>query len=480
MTRSISLTLDELQAAKTAQDIQRLFVSRIHHAEPTGETAIQKSIANRVLAFPGDLEKQLHNGGSVVGIAPFSGNTWSVALVNAHGRPRRIRFADGSIVGLDYDYAVKAFLFCYFAVSNRPHSPTVAASILSLVTATPAGPLPFQNDLWAYAWHTDQDLARSVFADIVDFIVLHEAGHVYLDRHDSGFLQMVVVDPALAAGGVQTVFGPDCVVTEFSVGTQRRSLWQQVVLPGQDPRLILPATDASEQDEYAPDIFALLTRYVLDSQGKPDPRLVHRVTPARMLLWNLLFVYETVVAESMSAGIANQDMLEIRRRNAGRQHTHPHTHSRVSVLHFHIADLARRLGMSSADTMMEQCGTIYDLLWSDRFWTAVYLAANAHGKPSDDPKNEEWVRAFDTMDARLGSAHKALRPSVKCLVIKSYGELCGLATAVARRIVPLERFSSFERQIGDRIIRGLAEDPHFGDHLAPLARAMTDMPKTGR
>lgn len=479
MTRSISLNLDELQAAKTAQDVQRLFVSRLQTAEQTHETAIRKSIATRVLAFPADLETQLGKGGSAVGIDPFSAKSWSVVLANADGRPRRIRFADGSIVGLDYDYVVKAFLFCYFAVSNKPHSPTVATSILALVSAIPAGPLPFQDNLWAYAWHADQALAGSVFADIVDFVVLHEAGHIYLDHHDSGFLQMVVVDPARAAEGAKAVFGTGCTVTEFSVGTQRRSLWQQVALPGRDPRLILPGSDASERDEYAPDIFALLTRYVLDSEGMPDPQLVHRVTPARMLLWNLLFVYEAVVEESMGAGITHQDMLEIKRRDAGRQRTHPHAHSRVSVLHFHIADLMRRLDISGADTVMSQCTDIYDLLWADRFWTGVYLAANACGKPSEDAESAEWVRAFDAMDVRFGSTHKALRPSLKCLVIKSYGELCGLVTAVAQRLVPQERFASFERQTGERIIRGVAGDKQFGDHLAPLARAITDMPKSG-
>lgn len=479
MTRSISLTLDELQAATTAHDVQRLFVSRMRHAEPTHETAIRKSIANRVLAFPADLEEQLGKGGPAIGIAPFSSKAWSVVLANAHGRPRRIRFADGSIVGLDYDYVVKAFLFCYFAISNKPHSPMVATSILGLVSAIPSGPLPFQDDLWAYAWHTDQELAHSVFADIVDFVVLHEAGHIYLDRYESGFLQMVAVDPARAADGPQALFGPGCVVTEFLVGTLRRSLWQQVALPDKNPRLILPGTDASERDEYAPDVFALLTRYVLDSQGKPDPGIVHQVTPARMLLWNLLFVYEAVVEESMGAGIALQDMLETRRRDAGRQRTHPHAHSRVSVLHFHIADLMRRLKIADADTIMSQCGAFYDLLWSDRFWTGIYLVANICGKSSDDAMTGEWVQAFDSMDARFGSTHKTLGPSLKCLVIKSYGELCGLVTVVRQQLVPPENFASFERQIGERIIHGIAGDDHFGDHLAPLARAMKDVPKSG-
>lgn len=468
-----------MQAFQSAGDAQRVFLSRLHDAPPTHKLAIQKSIANRVLAFPADLERDLENGGSAVGIEPLSGKSWSVVLAHSDGRPRRLSFSDGSIVALDYDYVVKAFLFCYFAVTSKQHGPVVATSLLGLVSGIPNGPIPFQDELWAYAWRSDQNLAHSVFSDIVDFVVLHEAGHIYLDDKGSDFLQMVVVDPARAADGAQAVFGPESVVTEFSVGTESRTLWQQVTRPGHKPQLILPGTDASERREYGPDIFALLARYILDSQGPPDSRLVLQVTPARMLFWNLLFVFEAIVEESMGVGIANQNMLEIRRREARRERTHPHAHSRVSVLHFHIADLLRRLAGADADATMSVCNGIYDNLWSDRFWTGVALVANACERQADNAKTEQWGPVFDSMDARLGSAHTDLRPNLKCLVVKTYSEFCGLMSAAALGTVPPDRFAAFELEIGERIIQGLADDPHFSERLAPLAHAMTDLPKTG-
>ncbi|MCR9135880.1 MAG: hypothetical protein NXI27_07795 [Alphaproteobacteria bacterium] len=479
MTESICLKLDELQAFKSAGDGQREFLSRVRDAAPTRELAIQKSIANRVLAFPADLQRDLDNGGSAIGIEPLPGRTWSVVLAHAGGRPRRLSYPDGSIVALDYDYVVKAFLFCYFAVSDKRHCPTVATSLLGLVSGIPNGPIPFQDVLWACAWHSDQSLAHSVMSDIVDFIVLHEAGHIYLDAHGADFLQMVVVDPARAVGGVEAVFGPGSVVTEFSVGTQGRSLWQQVTRPGHEPSLILPGTDVSERREYGPDVFALLTRFVLDSQGIPDGRLALQVTPARMLFWNLLFVFEAVVEESMNVGIANQYMLEMSRREAGRERSHPHAHSRVSVLHFHISELLRRLAVADANATMAVCSGVHDSLWSDRFWTGVALASNACEKRADNTMFEQWVPVFDSMDARMGSVHTELRPNLKCLVVKSYGELCGLVAAVTLGTVPPDRFSAFELAIGERIIQGLAGDTHFGEHLAPLTRAITDLPKTG-
>lgn len=461
-------TIDELSSAGGSELADALATRRLVDAVPSPGTPLLRALAHRLSGFPSDLAGHFGRGGASVGLngridAPASS---PLRLVLCDGASTRLRFHDGELIAVDPNFIIGAALVAFFATRPAPYAPAVAASLLALRVPFRNHELPFQNELVALATLLDGKIMRTILTEVCDLVALHEIGHVYVDRHGAGFVRMEVVSPSDAKMCLAHAEQTGHVLQVFEPGARLTSRWD--VLRDQKSgraTLILPGTDRHEIDEYAPDVFALLARSVLDCRGPLRPDWLPILT-LRFLVWSLTMLVQEATELEAEGGRSWRDTRRILRRQAGARQrpTHPAASTRSDVVLFHIGEL---IGELDSDRLVELWGSLagtHDKVWSDEIDMGIALLEHwLEGSP-DTEQLAPWSEVFD---AHVGKRLGDVGARVKCLAIRTLGELRGLGALASRTAMPHAEVLVAERQIGDRITESVTTDAE----LAPLREA---------
>lgn len=412
-------TIDDLREFETAGEAVDHARRLLAAAPNTMEAALVRGLAAKISGFPQALAKDLAAGGQSVGLLPIGPEGFEVLLVN--GPSCRLEFADKPIAAIGAPFVLQEALINFFASSTMPHASIVAATVFVIAGALRGRAMPMLHETSLLTWMISDSGARSVQADVGDLLALHEVGHIYADKHGTGFTAFSMHSEN--ESGV-------CEVQPF-IGAN--SHWSMGIDPiTRRQRLLLSPEDAHELHEYAPDVFALLARTVLDHQGPVGDLL--QVTPVRLAIWSWVMLLTETIEDMNSGGPFMKATREaIRHSEAGSiRRSHPRSGTRADVLMFHMRQLLEQHAGPENENLVRQLEGVHASMWTEAPLKHLHLALHM----AADEREDHWPEETAEFDRIFGPGmYHHLTPGIKYLCIKVLKPLAAIMVMVNQREV---------------------------------------------
>lgn len=234
-------------------------------------------IQNRLGQIPGSLCDDYARAPFKLGLGPPLERSIRMQAALHGGRHMRYSLPDADLVVIDRDVLIRTALYVYFSVFARSSANAVFAQAFVLVHGAVyrSAPLPLQYSI-VKRIVADAE-ARVIFLKclntVLDFIALHEIGHVYADR----------------AGAVRDFFHLE---TRIDAASDARVL-AYFRLPG-GAGAGLPRCESlthAQVEELFCDAFALTARTIMDASGQFSMAVLNAI-PERLLLLSRCFLLE--------------------------------------------------------------------------------------------------------------------------------------------------------------------------------------------
>ena len=444
---SIDDLLDAASATQALEDSERRLLS----ADNDLRLKLLRGLSNRLVAFPQALMADLSSGGESVGLVPIGPDDIRVLLVN--GDSCRLNLGDGALAAIDASFVLKASELTFFATWPVPYASLVAATLFVATAVIRHRPIPFQFELAALTWMMSESGARSVQADVGDLVTLHEIGHSYAELHGTEFVDMVVF-PKHEANNISPVLAKDG--WQLSSFRGAASMWG--VLRNQlnnQSKLVLPSYDERELIEYAPDIFALMARTVLDGQGPVRVNGLH-VLPARHVIWSWVMLLQESIQEQAEGGEAWRLVRQLQRRADGARArpTHPASATRSDVLLFHMLRLVDRFGGVETAGLRSKLMDQQQAIWSEKPLIHLHLLLDPLIQSERSVAMKPWIEQFDAAQSDYGD----LPPGLKYLCARVLSPLADLATTCLRGETPRSLAAILAKKIGSETLDSMLAD----------------------
>jgi hypothetical protein len=453
----ILATVDELRVTGSVSAAMALAQERLLVPDPSVLAGLYRSFSRRLASFPPDLRKDVSIGGKAAGIVCPDGGWPPVVIAEGFGRSCCMKFDDGHLAVVDAGFFVNASLFVFFVSSPSPAGSIVASAILGLAILFGGRQVPFAEDLVALAMASSKPVFEEVLRTIVDMVALHEIGHAYVASSGSTFLAIDTVPIDEAVDYFARTLAEGRIVGEFRPGRAATSVWDTVTDPATGKsRLVLPGWDAFELNEYAPDVFALLARSVLDAQGSPRPET--------LALWNINYFVWTIVAlmidlteAEVAGGAWNSTMRNIIRISEGARprSTHPASPTRNDVVLFHLYELWTAVDGKTRDAVWPQIQRDHDEIWSNdahlHLNHFVEVLREGHGMTEPD----EFVEFVDELGVDSWSE---LSLQAKSIIGRVLGPFAGLGAAARLGKLPISEVPGYEARLGANLLHDIQEN----------------------
>jgi hypothetical protein len=215
-----------------------------------------------------------------------------------------LRYENDVLIVLDRNVILQAFLFSYFMTLPDSYARIVAAVLLVLGGHRAHGPIPFQEQLANFAATRNRTLAYQTLNDVVDFIALHELGHI-AEQPPESLLHVIIHDSKSAIEIDRLIYedirqfgnpGNERLPRHRCFGTYRlfetcHQGFSTLRRSIDDPwSLYIDHEKSRKLGEFASDMFAVYARSILDSSGGFHSLVLDQL-PFRVLVINHLFFY---------------------------------------------------------------------------------------------------------------------------------------------------------------------------------------------
>lgn len=326
----------------SAFDEAKVMARGLSAVEPLGHSLIQ----NRLHQIPDCLWSDHSKAPNKLGLNLPASRKIVMQTARHRGRHVRYELADADLVILDRDILIRAALFLYFSFRGKSDSDALLAQAFAFVhnAIVPNQPLPMQYYIvqGILLNPTEQQLFLQCLNSLLDFVALHEIGHVSADT--SG-----LTSPFFH---VEFQAEPD--------QAQDRQLYQVIfhrAAPTQDRvQLPYPLTKGQVEELFC-DAFALTARVLMDASGTFTPAVFDTLSERLFLLGQFLSLEDmrTMHGEGPSGQInvarmvhANRDAppMQPLRHPPSLHVSHPPGIRRLDSLVLHAEWILRQFGIN--------------------------------------------------------------------------------------------------------------------------------------
>ena len=482
------IDLDELREFKSARDAQARFLKNFDVITSQRSSswfhAVYKCIFKRVITIPDCLLTDFQSASETFGVtSPISDKVYFILGENG-GSSGAIRYDDDVLIVLDRNLLLRAILFVFFV----GHSMPIASVILVLSAIRAEGPLPFQEDLFQYAYKRNETNILAALKEIVDFVALHELGH--LSRQAPLSLLKLCIRHSESAGDINKIMeediakygGPD---PDNLPPHRRFGIYQildsahfrlNVLRPRiEDPwSIVIDSKHRNRIEEWFADTFGIYSRSILDSSGGVDtPRVLAQV-PGRITILNYLFFYlETI--RTHREGISSQVNLRRFKETQGykdySEDTHPTPLSRLTLIAFHCEQMYSRLNIAPDQDFWCWWKRRNGGMWNYGFLIRTDMIID-YLKTCSEKRFEAEATAFDNLNSYREGMYTGWSDICKALVTWGYGELIGLMITYTNGKIRNPEFEDAAIGISKRAMAVLDQE-EFGSQLGYLAYGLS-------
>lgn len=421
-------------AAVTAKINQSLAQAKV--ADPLPLHAIaHTTIQNRLKQIPNSLALDFDRAPFNLGLSTPVWRNVVMQTARNQSRHARHRLSDGDLVIIDRDDLFRTALFTYFSVRGRTDVNALLAQAFVLMHAAilPKAPLPFQNLL---SFELVQGrLATPDFLECLntslDFIALHELGHVYIETPNSSrdFFHTRLEPPSPA---------------DNLAANQR----QEMVIcddPWRDTVIRVGGSASSAQlTELFCDAFALTGRTIMDMAGRFSPEVLEALTARLVILSRAFFLDDMIAMHGQGpSGIVNIGRLSMANRHVPQGQpmevspspfqSHPASLQRFTSLWLHSGWICRNAGVAMDPLRPNGDDAIYGMLrdeWSPGVRMAQDIMIDAF-RGMQLPEMKTVIRLFDSLQNSLGFEPSNTPPALKAFalvalapLLQSFAEQC--------------------------------------------------------
>ncbi len=215
-------------------------------------------IQNRLSQIPDCLNADFERAPVKLGLSQPVGRSMWMQAASHGGRHARYELPDGDLIVLDCDVLIRSALYLYFGALGKGELDGRVAQAFTLTYAAilPGSAIPFQDQILIQILnHTN---SRALFLEclntLLDFVALHEAGHVYCDRsgRSHAFFRVEMSDHDDSA--------------DRSNGVRYHAFYRDPWQAGETIKLG-SAISRAQCDELFCDAFALVSRSIMDASG---------------------------------------------------------------------------------------------------------------------------------------------------------------------------------------------------------------------
>jgi hypothetical protein len=326
----------------SAFDEAKVMVRGLSAVEPLGYSLIQ----NRLHQIPDCLWSDHSKAPNKLGLNLPAGRKIVMQTARHRGRHARYELADADLVILDRDILIRAALFLYFSFRGKSDFDALLAQAFAFAhnAIVPNQPLPMQYCIvqGILINPTEQQLFLQCLNSLLDFIALHEIGHVSANTN----------------GLTSPFFHVDIQAEPHE--TEGEQIYQVIfhrAAPNQD-RIKLPDPMTRGQvEELFCDAFALTARVLMDASGTFSPAVFDALSERLFLLAQFLSFEDmrTMHGEGPSGQVnlarmlhANRGVppMEPLRHQPNRHESHPPGIRRLDSLLLHSEWIFRHFGIN--------------------------------------------------------------------------------------------------------------------------------------
>lgn len=397
-------------AKKTAQGLSR--------GEPLGHSLIQ----NRLRQIPDCLWSDHSKAPNKLGLELASGRPIVMQTARHRGRHARYRLTDADLVILDRDILIRAALFLYFSLRSKADFDALLAQafVFAHYAMVSNQPVPMQYYIVQGIREnlTELPLFLQCLNSLLDFIALHEIGHIAAGKSGptSPFFH-VKLQPALDQAQEQRYQ----VIFHRAPSTQNRVQFQDLMTKGQVEELYC-------------DAFALTARVLMDASGTFTPMVFDALRERLFLLGQFMLLEDmrNMHGEGPSAQInrarlvfTNRDVPPMQpfRHSPSSHVSHPSEIRRFDSLILHAEWIFRQFGINehplapNGDSTLLQMSTA---AWSNGLRLMQDMIIDSLRAPGVEGA-DCYAAAWDALTKRMGFedttpsvlksfAHSALTP----------------------------------------------------------------------